>query len=139
MFRRRVSAYSLIELVVVLTILSMVSMVAVPSYQQWICRFHYWAVLQEVHPIKLQVEWCYWQHASLETCSLGSHGLSFSQDAGSLIESMEVEEGVIHVVPKARRGVTHEDELVLTPRVHKQRLLWQYSGRAVKKGYVRSG
>lgn len=138
MIFRPVKAYSLIELVVVLTILSMISMMTLPNYQQWIKRFRYWEILQEVQVVKLQVEWCYWQHGSIDPCSSPSNGLDYVADKTSLIDSIEVEEGVVHVIPKNKKGMIAEDDLWMHPVNRKNRLIWQYSGGAVRKGYVRS-
>lgn len=130
----RVKAYSLIELVVVLTILSIISMMTLPNYQQWIKRFRYWEILQEVHPVKLQVEWCYWQHGSLEECSIKES----EYDAVSAILSVEVNDGVIHIIPKSKNGLSVEDDLLMKPVIKKGRLVWHYSGVAVRKSYVKS-
>lgn len=134
----RMKAYSLVELVVVLTILSMVSMMTLPNYQQWIKRFRYWDVMQEVHPIKLQVEWCYWQSGSLEACSAPAYSLDYTPDASSLIDSVDVEEGVMHVVPKNNKGLQEDDDLWMHPHIRQNRVIWEFSGGAVRRGYVRS-
>ena len=135
---RRVKAYSLIELVVVLTILSMISLMTLPNYGQWIKRFRYWEIMQEIQPIKLQVEWCYWQYSDLSHCHSSAPGFTYTSDAASLIEAIEIDDGMIHITPKNIKGLQNEDDLWLKPIIRKHRLIWHYSGGAVRKSYVRT-
>ena len=139
MIKRYVEAYSLVELVVVLTILSIVSMMTMPNYDGWIKRFRYWEIIQEIHPIKLQVEWCYWQKGDLAECNNNVMHQRSTADSTSLIDTIEVEEGVIHVIPRAVKGLSRDDDFTLKPLIRSHRLVWHYHGAAVRKGYVRHG
>ena len=139
MRKHRIPAYSLVELVVVLTILSIVSMMTLPNYDIWIKRFRYWSILQEIHPIKLQIEWCYWQHGDVSECNQSTLHIRTHYDSSVLIEQVDIEEGVIHVTPKQTKGLLSEDDVIMKPVIKGHRLVWHYQGQAVRKGYVRHG
>ena len=125
----------MMELVVVLAVMSILTLIAVPNYRHIIGRFQYLEILHELAPWRIQVEMCFWQNGSLDSCSSGSGGIN-EFDTGHSIESLDVAQGYITIAPRARRGLSTDDQLVMAPYIDQQVLKWRYEGPAVEQGYV---
>jgi len=137
---KRISAYSLMEMMVVIGLICLLMQLLKPTYDGLIKKARYIEVLNTVSPIKLSIVLCYMQKGSFNKCSSGQHGI-LTEDHDytvKLIQSIEVYKGVIHVIPKEMYGFNAHDDLILKPYVHAGGVRWKMSGGAVTKGWVHS-
>ena len=129
------AGFTMIEMMVVLAIMSIVTIIAIPNYQHVIKKFQYLEGVHEAIPWRMQVEMCYWQHGDFEQCSMGEGGVGVFQ-SGRSIQVLEIEQGQIKITPWAKRGVTDDDVLLMSPQTIDGRIEWVYEGAALEKGYV---
>lgn len=91
-------------------------------------------------PYKLAVDECYQSTADLTLCDAGSNGVPAAPTASTAkaFNSLTVADGVIVATPNAYKGILTGDTCTLTPTVDGNRLVWNYSGACVTKGYVKN-
>ena len=137
---KRISAYSLMEMMVVIGLICLLMQLLKPTYDGLIKKARYIEVLNTVSPIKLSIVFCYMQKGSFNACSSGQYGiLNEGRDyTVKLIQSIEVQKGMIHVIPKEMYGFNANDDLVLKPYVRAGGIRWKMSGGAITKGWVHS-
>lgn len=130
--------FTLIELLIVITIVTILTSIAIPSYQQYTRKARYAEIIQAAEPLKLAVAICYQNNGTLANCQSGQHNIpKRSVQSDQLLHIAEVKaNGVIHLQPHTRYGITAKDDLWLTPHIMDTTLHWNISGGAVIAGYV---
>ncbi len=132
------SGFTLIEILIVIAIVGILVAVAIPSYQSYTRRAHFTEIVQAASPFKLGVEECFHIMGTLEDCNSGRQGVPPAITAGSgpagLVDSIQVNQGVITITPKAKFGITPDQTYVLTPTNSNNALAWSRSGGAVTSG-----
>lgn len=132
--------FTLIELLIVMCIIGVLIALAVPSYQTYTKRAHYTEIVQATAPFKLGVRECYAITGSLSGCHSGKNGIPGDIEetaTESLVSSITTTgPGVIVVTPKARFGITAEDQFILSPTENHHQLVWHTSGKGVEHGYA---
>ena len=124
---------------IVIAIIGILIAVAIPSYQSYTRRAHYTEIVAASEPYKIGVEECFQINGVLDACDAGSNGipqaLGHNEHPG-LVETVDVQQGVIRITPKTQHGFTASDNYILTPQVSNNSLNWHASGGAIDRGYA---
>ncbi|CNK55635.1 putative major pilin subunit [Yersinia frederiksenii] len=86
--------FTLIELMVAIAIIAVLSGIGIPSYQRYIQKAALTDMLQTIVPYKMAVELCVLEHASLNNCNAGSHGIPTGEKSRYVHTTM-IDKGVI--------------------------------------------
>jgi len=146
MLKQTQKGFTLIELMIVIAIIGILAAVAIPSYQNYIKKAAYTEVTNAMSPYKLAVDDCFQNSAAqdLLTCDAGSGGVPAAPTASTskAFNILTVTDGVIQATPNAYKGILAADTCTLTPTPEgaagAQRLVWNYSGACVTKGFVKN-
>jgi type IV pilus assembly protein PilA len=135
----REAGFTLIELLIVMGIMAILMALAIPTYRQYIRKAHYAEIVQAADPLKLAVAICFQETGSLSHCQSTAHQIPRLTRQG-LVHHGEVKgSGVIHIVPNQAFGIETSDDLILTPKVEGNSLIWHLSGGGVHHGYLHTG
>ena len=132
-------AFTLIELLIVIAIMGILTLIALPSYEIYTRRAHYFELVQRAAPYKLGVAQCFQWNEQLENCNGGEQGMPANvsdTDPTHLLQSITTKLGVITITPKQKFGITPADTYILTPYPHAGALSWTSSGGGVTAGYA---
>lgn len=136
--------FTLIELMIVIAIIGILAAIAIPNYQNYIKKAAYTEVTSAMAPFKTAVDMCFQDGADITACDAGAGGVPSAPAATSnkAFNSLTVTDGVITATPNAFKGILAADTCVLTPTVDgaagEQRLIWNYSGACLTKGFVKN-
>ncbi|MGE4802841.1 prepilin peptidase-dependent pilin [Yersinia hibernica] len=86
--------FTLIELMVAIAIIAVLSGIGIPSYQRYIQKAALTDMLQAIVPYKMAIELCALEHASLDNCNGGSHGIP-TGESSRYVSSTTIDKGVI--------------------------------------------
>ncbi len=130
--------FSLLELLITMVIISIISSLAVPSYRRYIRKAHYQEILQSTLIYQLGIEECYQNFGNFDYCNAGENGIpNRYQNNQSLINTINVQKGIITVTPNNYRGIQNTDTYILTPQINSlDQIQWIKSGGALEKGYI---
>jgi len=110
---RRISGFTLIELMIVLAIIAVLSALGLASYSFFTDRAVYTEVVLSAQGYKRAVDICVLSHP-ISACDLGTNGIASSISSQAVL-SVALEDGVITVTPRNYLGITTSDVYVLTP------------------------
>ncbi len=132
------NAFTLMELMIVVAIIGILAVLVIPSYQVYLRRAHYVAVIQAATPLKMSVQECFQVTSKIEDCGAGQNGVPTGNDTPTgLIQSAKIDSsGKITITPKAQYGFTALDTYTLTPIVQQDQLMWVSGGGGVAHGYA---
>lgn len=133
--------FTLIELMIVVAIIGILAAVAVPAYQTYTTKARFSEVVSSVAPLKLAVELCFQETASLLNCTHGANGVpaaigASGQVASGTISGNTATAAVITMVPAATNGLAAGDTYILTATAAANTpIQWAKSGGCIAKGF----
>lgn len=143
--------FTLIELMIVIAIIGILAAIALPAYQNYVKRAAYTEITSAMAPIKTAVDVCYASEKDLTSCdTAGEIGETLPTGAGKALNKIEIATNTAAITgtPNAYKGIDTTDTCVITPTEETTgtgtaasktgRLLWNYSGACVSKGYVKN-
>ncbi len=137
---RRVSGFTLIELMIVVAIIAILSALAIPAYQDYLIRGQVTEGLNLASGAKAAV-WDFYSNTGRLPAGNRSAGLSGSSSiGGSYVSAVDVSGGKIQVAfmaAKANRTLNGK-ELVLSPITHAGSIAWTCTPSTVPGRYLPS-
>ena len=143
--------FTLIELMIVIAIIGILAAIAIPSYQNYIKKSAYSEIPLAMSSIRTAIDTCYGIEKSLPACDTAAEiGETLPTDLGSAAAvtagtakalsgiTITANTAAVVAVPRAYKGILAADTCTLTPIADTaDRLVWNYSGVCVEKGYVK--
>ena len=116
MKRKMQKGFTLIELMIVVAIIGILAAIAVPQYQQYTKKAKFSEVVQATAPLKLAVEVCFNDQATLANCGTpGSNGIPANPSTAGYVSSAGVgSNGVVSATAVTANGLNGET-YTLTP------------------------
>lgn len=123
------SAFTLIELMIVVTIIGILSAVAVPAYHQYITKARFSEVIAATSPYKLAVSLALQQGILLDQINSGKSGIPDFSNPTENIDTINVANGVITAIGT---NLVKLNSYILTP--NSSGTSWSVSGSCVAAG-----
>ena len=135
--------FTLIELMIVIAIIGILAAIAIPSYQNYIKKAAYSEIPLAMSSIRTAIDTCYGIEKDLAVCDTEADigetlptGLT-----GKALASIAItpSTAVVTATPNAYKGILATETCILTPTPDgADRLIWEYSGDCLTKGYVKN-
>lgn len=128
---------------IVIAIIGILAAIAIPSYQNYIKKAAYSEIPLAMSSIRTAVDTCYGIEKDLTKCDTEADigetlPTGLTEKALNEIEIAE-DTAVITATPNAYKGIEDTETCVLTPDADgADRLIWEYSGDCLDKGYVKN-
>ena len=135
--------FTLIELMIVIAIIGILAAIAIPSYQNYIKKAAYSEIPLAMSSIRTAVDTCYGIQKNLTVCDTAAD-IGETLPTGltnKALNSITIAENtaVITATPNAYKGIEATETCILTPTADgADRLIWEYSGDCLTKGYVKN-
>lgn len=110
--QKKVSGFSLVELMIVVTIIGILAAIALPSYRDYVKRARFAEVIAATEPYKTAVALALQQGVALSELKNGVHGIPKKPEKTINLESIVVDKGVITATATPAAG---DFTLILTP------------------------
>jgi type IV pilus assembly protein PilA len=132
---------------IVIAIIGILAAIAIPAYQNYIKRAAYTEVTTGMAPIKTAINVCYASTLDLAVCDTADDIGETLPTAGTLaLKSigLTATTAAITATPNDYKGIATAETCVLTPEEEivstkkTGRLVWEFSGACVTKGYVKN-
>ncbi len=123
--------FTLIELMIVVAIIGILASIAVPSYQNYIKKANYTAIVLAASVPKTAVEVCLQSNSgTLASCDSGANGIpvDVTGSATDAVKTIATADSVITVTPNALNGIAESDTYKLTPTYASGRVTWATTG-----------
>ncbi|MGO1061982.1 pilin [Acinetobacter lwoffii] len=130
-------------LMIVVAIIGILAAVAIPSYQNYIKKAAYSEIPLAMSSIRTAIDTCYGIEKDLAVCDTEADigetlptGLT-----GKALASIAItpSTAVVTATPNAYKGILATETCILTPTPDgADRLIWEYSGDCLTKGYVKN-
>ena len=141
--------FTLIELMIVIAIIGILAAIAIPSYQNYIKKAAYSEIPLAMSSIRTAVDTCYGIQKDLQLCDTAAEigetlptGLTNKALAGITLTAATAAgtaANMITATPNAYKGILATETCILTPTPDgADRLIWEYSGDCLTKGYVKN-
>ena len=126
---KKITGFSLIELMIVVAIIGILAMIAIPSYQTYTQRARFAEVISASDVFKTAVSLALQQGTSLAELANGVHGIPPEPKATKNLASIKVENGVITATGTELVG---NASFILKPSSDGS--TWSVSGTCIKAG-----
>lgn len=140
--------FTLIEIMIVVAIIGILAAIALPAYQNYVKKAAYSEVIIGMASTKTAIDNCYAVQRDLSKCDTGikiGEGLPIGVAHKALNTiTITASTAVITATPNTFKGIqgvgkNTPETCTLSPTVHTtERLIWNYSGVCVSKGYVKA-
>ncbi|MBX9705654.1 MAG: prepilin-type N-terminal cleavage/methylation domain-containing protein [Gammaproteobacteria bacterium] len=129
-FFRRLSGFTLIELMVTIAIVGILAAVAIPSYTSYMARSRFTEMVRAADSVKTSVATCAQITGALTNCSSGSNGIPTPQTTQNMT-AFTITSGVITATGTVSgQSYTY----ILTPTFTGGNTTWVASGTCVAAG-----
>lgn len=132
--------FTLIEMMIVIAIIGVLAAITLPTYQYYVKKAAYIDIINTITSYKTDVALCFAEKLSLASCDTGNGNMRNTPTVSTTIamNSLTVVNGVITATPNTYKGITSNENCILTPIVSDGSLTWSFSGGCVDANYVRN-
>lgn len=127
---RKISGFSLIELMIVISIIGILSVIAIPSYQNYTQRARFAEVIAATAPFKIAISLALQQGAAMAELTNGTQGIPPEPKSTKNLASIQVQNGIITATGSE---LTNHATYILKPNTDGS--AWSISGTCVKNGF----
>ena len=134
---KKQTGFTLIELMIVVAIVAILAAIALPAYQNYTKRARFTEVVNAVSPIKQQIELCFVDQGSVDSCDSGATGAGWkiptvAATQVGLVTSITVTDGDIVTVPVEANGILATDTFTLNSTPTNGALTWAIAATGCK-------
>lgn len=134
--QKRQTAFTLIELLIVIAIIGILSAIAIPSYFIYTKKAAFTEVMNATAPIQFDVAICYNKNGNFANCASGGVGgvpASTNTIIGAVNNISVDSTGTITVTPNSYKGLNANDKFILEPHPSSNSMIWYRGGQGCLK------
>jgi type IV pilus assembly protein PilA len=133
MFKKNLSAFTMIELLITIAIIGILAAIAIPSYKHYIERARFSEVMMAASPYKTSISLTLQEGTAIGDLNTGSNGIPAAPNPTKNLASLNVNSGIITATSTAAAGgYTY----ILTPDDSGSH--WDISGTCVEAGLCKN-